>query len=108
MLTLPKEEQLKLLSETVKRKLTVRDIEARCKNFHTRKKPKSATEEKADQDDIYLEGISGDLRDILQTKVAIQKKGKGGRIFIDYYSKEELGRIIELFKKIKSYIEEEK
>lgn len=106
MLTLPKEEQLRLLSEIIKRNLTVRDIESRCKNFHESKKPIS---EKAPDDfDLYLEEVSGNLREALQTKITIQRKGKGGSIVIDFYSKEELERLIELLGKIKSYTEEEK
>lgn len=98
MLTLPKEKQLEFLKEIISRKLTVRDIESRAKNFHELKKP----QKEANKKDIYLEEISGELRDIFQTKVEVQGKGKGGRILIDYYSKEELERLIELFKKISS------
>jgi len=103
ILTLPKEEQLKLLTLIIKRNLTVREVETRAKRFHEGKE--SQAKEKVALKDLYLEEISGELRDILQTKVEIQKKGKGGRILIDYYSKEELERLIELFKKIKNYIE---
>lgn len=106
MITMPKSDQLKLLPEIINKKLTVRDIEARCKRHHEVKK--SSSYQKSSDAEIYLKNISGEIRDILQTKVTIQDKGKAGRIFIDYYSKEELERILDLFRKIKNYIEGEK
>ncbi len=102
ILTLPKEEQLKILPEIRAKRLTVRDIEDWAKNYHDKKDPKK--EQEVDDFQIYLSQISGDLREIFQTKVVLKKKGKGGEVIIDFYSKEELERLLELFKQLKNYI----
>jgi ParB family chromosome partitioning protein len=47
--------------------------------------------------DFYLEQIAERLQEKLGTKVMIQGKGKKGRISIDYYSLDDLDRLIALF-----------
>lgn len=47
--------------------------------------------------DFYLEQIAERLQQKLGTKVLIQGKGKKGRISIDYYSLDDLDRLIALF-----------
>lgn len=106
ILTLPREVQLKLLPEIRQKRLTVRDIESRSKNYHDKKNP--AKQKTVDDFQMYLSEISGNLREIFQTKVVVKKKGKGGEVVIDFYSKEELERLLEYFSKIKSHIEGEK
>jgi ParB family chromosome partitioning protein len=73
----------------VKKGLSVREAEAlagKLKNPTKEKKPKVAHELKAVEDKI---------RRSLGTKVSVTGKAKGGRIVIDYYSAEELDRILE-------------
>jgi len=73
----------------VKKGLSVREAEAlasHLKNPAKEKKPKVSHELKAVEDKI---------RKSLGTKVSITGKAKGGRIVIDYYSAEELDRILE-------------
>jgi ParB family transcriptional regulator, chromosome partitioning protein len=73
----------------VKKGLSVREAEAlagKLKNPAKEKKPKIAHELKAVEDKI---------RRSLGTKVSVTGKAKGGRIVIDYYSAEELDRILE-------------
>lgn len=47
--------------------------------------------------DFYLEQIAERIQQKLGTKVAIQGKGKKGRISIDYYSLDDLDRLIAIF-----------
>jgi ParB family chromosome partitioning protein len=73
----------------VKKGLSVREAEAlaaRLKNPTKEKKPRQSHE---------LKSIEERLRKALGTKVSIAAKAKGGRIVIDYYSNEELDRILE-------------
>jgi ParB family chromosome partitioning protein len=73
----------------VKKGLSVREAEAlagKLKNPAKEKKPKIGHELKAVEDKI---------RKSLGTKVSVTGKAKGGRIVIDYYSAEELDRILE-------------
>ena len=60
-----------------------------------------------EKEKLSIERKSQDLEEkmkhIFGTKVSINKKGVNkGKIEIDYYSQEELNRIIELFQTIKS------
>ncbi len=45
------------------------------------------------QSDPELERVEEDLRRALGTKVSLARSRKGGRIVIEYYSDEELGRL---------------
>ena len=71
--------------------LSVRQTEALAKRILIPKKPKAIR----DEIDTYLESLVKDLQNFLGTKVAIKRKGKKGRIIIEFYSDEELGRLVE-------------
>ena len=45
--------------------------------------------------DADLERVEEELRHALGTKVSLSRSRKGGRIVIEYYSDEELGRLYE-------------
>ena len=71
--------------------LSVRQTEALAKRILIPKKPKAIR----DEIDTYLESLVKDLQNSLGTKVAIKRKAKKGRIIIEFYSDEELGRLVE-------------
>ncbi len=75
---------------TIKKSLSVRQIEALVKKILA-KKPKSPKDEK----DYYIESLAKDLQKSLGTKVAIKRSGEKGRIIIEFYSDEDLGRLID-------------
>jgi ParB family chromosome partitioning protein len=75
---------------TIKKSLSVRQIEALVKKILA-KKPKSPKNEK----DYYIESLAKDLQKSLGTKVAIKRSGEKGRIIIEFYSDEDLGRLID-------------
>lgn len=85
-------------------KLSVRETEKLVKKLQ---KEKDTSPEKENPIDPKLEVIYQNLEEkmktILGTKVAINKKDAGkGKIEIEYYSLEELDRIVELFQSIKN------
>lgn len=47
--------------------------------------------------DFYLDQIADKIRESLGTQVAIQSRGKKGRIIIDYYNLDDLDRLLSLF-----------
>lgn len=47
--------------------------------------------------DPFLDSVSKKLRDRLSTKVTVKEKGKGGEIRIEYYSDDDLERLIQFF-----------
>jgi ParB family chromosome partitioning protein len=83
-------------------KLSVRDTEKLVKNLQNEKKITPQEEKKVDP---KLEAIYKDLEEqmkgILGTKVAINAKNeKSGKLEIEYYSQDELDRIIDLLRTI--------
>ena len=85
-----------LLEEILKSKLTVRETEEaarRLKKGEINKKPVKAKEIRKEH-----MALTNSLGKFLGTKVGIQSTAKGGRLVIEYYSDEELGRIIEQIK----------
>jgi ParB family chromosome partitioning protein len=75
----------------IKKSLSVRQTEDLVKKILTLKKPKSPQTET----DYYIESLSKDLQKSLGTKVIIRRKGKKGKIIIEFYSDEDLGRLID-------------
>ncbi len=74
----------------IKKSLSVRQIEALVKRYVAPKRSKGPKE----STDTYLQSLAKDLQSSLGTKVAIKRKGKKGRIIIEFYSDEELDRLL--------------
>ncbi len=98
-----KEEQHNLALRVFDEKLSVRETENLVKKTLAiaEEKPQEKVKE-ADKDDFIYRDIEKNMKDILGTKVEIKKKAKNkGRIEIEYYSMEELERIIEMINRLK-------
>ncbi len=48
----------------------------------------------------YVQKIEENLRDVFGTKVSVRSKKEGGSIDIEYYSPEDLNRLLEIFEKL--------
>ena len=91
--------QKTLADQIVKEKLTVRETEKLVRSLiePSARRTRQANPEK----EALLSHISEQLRHILGTKVAIKSAGKSrGRIEIEYYSDDELDRLIDLLKNV--------
>jgi ParB family chromosome partitioning protein len=75
----------------IRRSLSVRQTETLAKRTPSSRKPKVIK----DEIDTYLESLAKDLQNSLGTKVRIKRKGEKGKIIIEFYSDEELGRLVE-------------
>jgi ParB family chromosome partitioning protein len=73
----------------VKKGLSVREAEALAARF------KNPPQEKKTRQSHELKAVEEKLKRSLGTKVSIISKARGGRIVIEYYSPEELDRILE-------------
>lgn len=98
ILTAPdKQKQLALWKKTIKNQLSVRQVEklARAENGGAgkaaKKKARNVTADVQEAEDM--------LRRALGTQVRIEKKGKGGMIEIEFYTSDDLERILELIQK---------
>lgn len=90
------EKQIKLAVQAVEQGLSVRQVEALAKANKNVKKSKSAKKKKS----ADVKRVEEDLKVALGTKVNLNQNGKKGKIEIEFYSKDELERLIELLKSL--------
>ncbi len=84
-------QQLALWKKIVQNDLSVRSVEQAVKNKKKEKSPK-----KPDAKSYYLEDVENRMRVKLATKVSVNMKGKGGSVAIDFYSEDDLERIVSM------------
>ncbi len=90
-------QQIEIAKKVVNEKLSVRDIEKLVKDLNKPKKEKK--ESKQLKNDFIYQDIEEKLKQSLGTKVTVSAKEDGsGKIEIDFYSSEELDRILDLLK----------
>jgi ParB family chromosome partitioning protein len=89
--------QEQMLDKIIENDLSVRQVEDAVRALASKKSGKNKTLSKKEQKDIELMQLANSLRQRLSTKVSIRKKQQGGEIRIEYYSNEDLDRLIHLF-----------
>lgn len=87
-----REEQLTVLAQILRQGLTVRASEALATRHGAARKAPPAGK------DPQLASDEDALRRALGTKVSIQRSGAGGKVIIEFYSREELQHFIERFR----------
>ena len=94
-----KDEQYNLANRIFDEKLSVRDVEKLVKDIGKPEKVKKKEVTNRELEMIYRD-LEEKLKKNLGTKVAITQKGDGaGKIEIDFYSHDELDRILEIIRK---------
>lgn len=95
LITLKNEEERKSLWERILNEgLSVREAEKLASQEEKPKKRKPAGKKK----DPNVARVEEELKSVLGTKVTINKTGNKGKIEIEFYSKDELERLLELLK----------
>ena len=93
------ERQYQVAVKITEEKLSVRDVEKLVKMMN--RPPKEKKPEKGPDIDLIYRQVEDKLKSIMGTKVVINQKDKNkGRIEIEYYSQEELERLIEMMESI--------
>ena len=82
--------QCEIAQKVIDENLSVRELENIIKNINSKKK------EKTREINPYYKDITEKLQDYLGTKVNISNKNNKGKIEIEYYSNEDLERILEI------------
>ena len=90
-----KEKQKELCALIIKKGLSVREAEALAKRWSEKPRKTAAPAKKRGDLESQLSSLQDSLRKYLGTKVQIAPKGKRGKIEIEYYSHEDLERIVE-------------
>ena len=94
------ERQYQVAVKIIEEKLSVRDVEKLVKMMN--RPPKEKKPEKGPDIDLIYRQVEDKLKSIMGTKVVINQKDKNkGRIEIEYYSQEELERLIELMESLR-------
>ena len=86
--------QMEIAEAAVKNGLSVRQIEKMAQE----KKSSAGSKAKPRQKNADVKRVEDDLKDVLGTKETLNQKGKKGKIEIEFYSREDLERLIELLK----------
>ncbi len=94
------EQQFTLAQQIFDEKLSVRETEKLIKKMQNPKAETTKVQEDSSMA-VFYEDIEQKLKNIMGTKVSINHKdNKKGKIEIEYYSNDELERIVELFQSI--------
>ncbi|MEK6538652.1 MAG: ParB/RepB/Spo0J family partition protein [Nitrospirota bacterium] len=88
-------DQLRFAEYIVKKGASVRETELLAKRWGIKKGKKKVVESK----DVAIRDVELRLQRTLGTKVRIQEEKKGGKIVVEYYSTDDLTRILELVEK---------
>ena len=91
------EKQIQLAEYAIKEGLSVREIEKIIKEENA---PKKKISRKKAEKSADVRKVEDDLKQIMGTKVNLNQSGKKGKIEIEYYSRDELERLIELLKSL--------
>jgi ParB family chromosome partitioning protein len=91
---LPLEHQDRVLESVIGQDLSVRQTEELVRRLRA-PRPDPVSPDASRRVDPDLERVEEDLRRSLGTKVRLSRSRRGGRIVIEYYSDEELGRLYE-------------
>ena len=104
LVKVPKNQQYGFAVEAIKREYTVREMERAVKAFLTPPEVLQAEKDaKAAMKSAELKAFVERMRSVFRTKVSLIGNDKKGRIYIDYYSAEDLYRFEELLSMIENY-----
>lgn len=107
LVRIPKEKQLAFAEEAIKREYTVREMERTVKAYLTPPEIlQKEKEAKAQARGAQLKAFVERMRGVYRTKVSLIGNDKKGRIYIDYYSPEDLYRFEEFLDIIERFHEE--
>jgi ParB family chromosome partitioning protein len=92
---LPTDAQPRVLATVLERDLSVRETEEVVRRLRQPQKAQVQVRVQRHDTDPDLERVEEDFRRSLGTKVSLARTRRGGRIVIEYYSEDDLGRIYE-------------
>lgn len=92
-------QQIKLALTACNNNMSVRDLEKIVKNVLN---PKVPAEKIVKEQSLELKELVNEMQRTFATKVSVMGNDKKGRIYIDYYSRDDLDRIAELINLLKT------
>lgn len=101
LISMPHTDQKKIAQEAVKNGLSVRDVEKKVKDYFDPPEVKAKKREKQELS-LELKELIGDMQRVFGTKVNAIGNDKKGRIYIDYYTRDDLDRLSEILEFLKN------
>ncbi len=99
LITLPVEQQIAIGSQAAEKGLSVRDVEQLVKDYFSPPEEKKKKEKK--ELSVELKELIADMQRTLGTKVNAIGNDNKGRIYIDYYTRDDLDRLAEFLEQIR-------
>ena len=97
-----KDEQYNMAMKVFDEKMSVRETEKMVQSYINPRTRKSKEEPVSESEQLVYHNIEEQLKEIFGTKVSIQRKSKNkGKLEIEYYSNDELERLLDLFNGLK-------
>lgn len=92
-------QQIKLAKQAADGKMSVRELEKTVKNYLN--PPKAQTVKTSEQQSLELKELISEMQRVFATKVSAIGNDNKGRIYIDYYSRDDLDRLAEMVELLK-------
>ena len=94
------EQQIKLWNKIKKKNLSVRDVEKLAKNFKNKKKSRPTRKTRKKKKPPYIREFEERTMHNIDAKVRVKGTEEKGKLEIEYYSSDDLNRLMELFDSI--------
>ncbi|MFU8812839.1 MAG: ParB/RepB/Spo0J family partition protein [Balneolaceae bacterium] len=94
-------DQKTILSKTISQSLSVRQVERLVRSIGEKSEKKTPATDTDKKSTVFYESIERRLRNNFSTKVQVKPKGQGGEIRIEFYSNDDLDRILQLLDETK-------
>ncbi len=101
LVSVPEKDQIKFAKQAVKEGLSVRDVEKRVKDYFLPPEEKAKKKQRLELS-LELKELIGDMQRVFGTKVNAIGNDKKGRIYIDYYTRDDLDRLAEMLEILKA------
>ncbi len=100
IISMPEKDQVKIAEDAIKDGLSVREVEKRVKDYFTPPEEKAKKKIKTELS-AELKDLVEDMQRVFGTKVNAIGNDQKGRIYIDYYTRDDLDRLAEIVEFVK-------
>ena len=101
LISVPQSDQIRIAESAVKEEISVRDVEKRVRDYFAPPEEKAKKKIKMELS-AELKELIVDMQRVLGTRVNAIGNDKKGRIYIDYYTRDDLDRISEILEFVKN------
>ncbi|MBP5177141.1 MAG: ParB/RepB/Spo0J family partition protein [Clostridia bacterium] len=98
LITLPKEVQIAIAKKAVAKRMSVREVEQAVKDYYN--PPEARKAQKEANMSVELKDLIVRMQRTFGTKVSAIGNDKKGRIYVDYYTRDDLDRLSDLLDKL--------